>query len=157
MLHAALPAIITTGTPLVVKGKMGINPSAQPITYGALVSAASVIELICVRLPLETVLRRGQVAYGFGGPGDIGETTVPVGAYRGVVGTMWSIAREEGWRSGEEEVVVGGKKVGKKGVGRRKRGQGIEGLLRGWRVGIWGLVGVWGANVLGGAGKGGEF
>ena len=30
------------------------------------------------------------------------------------------------------------------------RGQGIEGLYRGWRVGMWGLVGAWGASFIGG-------
>ena len=39
---------------------------------------------------------------------------------------------------------------------RVRKGQGIRGLWRGWRVGFWGLVGVWGAAALGGAG-GGEF
>jgi len=41
---------------------------------------------------------------------------------------------------------------------QRRKGQGVEGLFRGWRVGMWGLVGVWGAATLGGVGgKGGEF
>lgn len=38
---------------------------------------------------------------------------------------------------------------------RIRKGQGVHGLWRGWRVGFWGLVGVWGAAALGGGG--GEF
>lgn len=33
---------------------------------------------------------------------------------------------------------------------RPRKGQGVEGLYRGWRVGMWGLVGVWGASYIGG-------
>lgn len=42
---------------------------------------------------------------------------------------------------------------------RRRKGQGVEGLYRGWRVGMWGLVGIWGTGFLGGlsgAADGGE-
>lgn len=39
-----------------------------------------------------------------------------------------------------------------------KKGQGVAGLWRGWRVGMWGLIGVWGAAALNTtAAKGGEF
>ena len=43
--------------------------------------------------------------------------------------------------------------------GRRRKGQGIEGLWRGWRIGVWGLVGAWGAGIIGGGagGRGAEF
>jgi len=46
-----------------------------------------------------------------------------------------------------------------KGMVRMRRGQGAAGLIRGWRIGFWGLAGVWGAGALGpGEGKGrGEF
>ncbi len=37
---------------------------------------------------------------------------------------------------------------------KKIKGQGIQGLWRGWRVGMWGLVGMWGANAFG-AGAGG--
>lgn len=40
-----------------------------------------------------------------------------------------------------------------------KKGQGVAGLWRGWRVGMWGLCGVWLAGAMGGLGgnTGGEF
>jgi fusion and transport protein UGO1 len=81
------------------------------------------------------------------------EPTVPVGEYRGVIGTMWCIVKEEGVR---EEVIA--KKGKTKGKVTTTNGQGMEGLWRGWRVGMWGLVGVWGSGILGGSGGGGgEF
>lgn len=92
------------------------------------------------------------------------DTVVEVGPYRGLFGTMRSIVYEEGERGGQAagDLSKGAKgaagmKVGRPGSQKRK-GQGVEGLYRGWRVGMWGLIGVWGAATLGGVGgKGGEF
>lgn len=119
-----------------------------------------------VRLPVETVLRRGQIAVVAEGIRSQGrkpmETVTEVGAYKGVVGTIWHIVSEEGERGGRQELIsgTGGAPAVKAiGLGKKKRkGQGLEGLWRGWRVGLWGLMGVWGAAALGGVGsKGGEF
>ena len=85
--------------------------------------------------------------------GKVIEPMVEIGPYKGVLGTMWSIVREEGISS--QEIAVGKAKKGKK---VERKGQGIEGLWRGWRVGMWGLVGVWGARAMGGGGNsGGQF
>lgn len=92
------------------------------------------------------------------------DTVVEVGPYKGIFGTMRSIVYEEGERGGQAEGDLSkgakgaaGTKVGRPGSQKRK-GQGVEGLYRGWRVGMWGLIGVWGAATLGGVGgKGGEF
>ena len=109
-----------------------------------------------IKLPLETVLRRGQVAVlredveiarAQGTWTSDLQTLVPVGEYRGVVGTMWMIAREEGVR---EPPTVLKKKA------KPQKGQGLPGLWRGWRVGMWGLVGMWTSRALSG-GNGGEF
>lgn len=114
-----------------------------------------------VKLPFETVLRRAQVdvlaAPEYASQTEDGtitefEAIVPIGEYRGVFATMWYIAREEGVR--EENMVA---KKGKKGKVTRMNGQGVEGLWRGWRVGMWGLVGVWGSGLMGGNANGGEF
>lgn len=84
------------------------------------------------------------------------DTVVPTGAYTGVVSTMWHIAREEGETVAEPKEVKGPYKLNPNT--KAKKGQGIAGLWRGWRVGWWGLVGVWGAAALGPVGgKGGEF
>jgi len=87
--------------------------------------------------------------------GDV-QTIVNIGEYRGVVGTLWWIIKEEGTR----EIAVVKTKL-PKGKGkiqeREAKGQGMQGLWRGWRVGMWGLVGIWGSRMLSGGGNGGEF
>lgn len=130
-----------------------------------------------IKLPLETVLRRGQVsvlsspayvrsaetaaaAKGKRTGGEALETIVPPGRFDGVFGTMQAIVYQEGGKA----VVPGEKGAAKKGaVGKRgvsetvyRRGQGLEGLWRGWKVSWWGLVGLWTAGVLAGGGDG-EF
>lgn len=90
------------------------------------------------------------------GPGF--EPMVNAGPYKGIVGTMWSIVREEG--TSVHEIAPGGApaKAAKKGKKPQRKGQGVEGLWRGWRVGMWGLAGVWGARAMSGSGSsGGEF
>ena len=135
-----------------------------------------------MRLPLETVLRRGHVAalsaqpprpvHNLGLPTlepaphrqpHLFKTVVPVGPYRGVWGTVWYIVREEGTTVSHVSAAKSAalRSKGKDGAPPQKtvtkKGQGVAGLWRGWRVGFWGLVGVWGAATLGGGGSGGEF
>lgn len=92
------------------------------------------------------------------------KTVIEVGQYKGLLGTMHSIVYEEGVSNvqGQPTGTTGearNLKLGKGPIPRqKKKGQGFEGLWRGWRVGIWGLLGVWGAATLGGVGgKGSEF
>ncbi len=162
LLHSTLPTFITSAAPLFLRSRLGVDPVLTPTTYSIATFFSSALELF-LRLPLETVLRRGQMHIVSNPSPSTArrappETVVDVGPYRGIVGTMWHIAKEEGGDG--QDMVVGtdgapAVKVGKKG---RRRGQGVEGLFRGWRVGMWGLVGVWGAAAIGGAGgKGGEF
>lgn len=84
------------------------------------------------------------------------EPMVEVGPYRGVLGTMWSIVKEEG-----TSVDPSGKTVlanGKRGKKAERKGQGVEGLIRGWRVGMWGLVGLTVSRAMSLSGSaGGEF
>ncbi|KAI9829653.1 MAG: hypothetical protein M1819_006024 [Sarea resinae] len=155
LLHSCLPTLINTSTPLVLRSRFSIDPVISPTAYSLVTFLSSTLELF-VRLPLETVLRRGQMAVPLHDPATghavLPETVVDVGEFRGVFGTMWFVAKEEGTRPATAKELKRGR-----GMGGRK-GQGVEGLWRGWRVGMWGLVGVWGAAALGGAGaKGGEF
>ncbi|KAF2153487.1 hypothetical protein K461DRAFT_321134 [Myriangium duriaei CBS 260.36] len=110
-------------------------------------------------------------------------TVVLPGAYKGVFGTVYSIVFEEGHRRpgippvslpGSRFATPVAQRIGR-GIGvtptvtpsgtgtgtptveeRRKRGQGLSGLVRGWRVGMWGLCGVWLAAAMS-SGQGGEF
>lgn len=132
--------------------------------YSVATFVGQTFELV-VKLPIETVLRRGQMDVARStSKGKEMQTTVEVGPYRGLFGTLHSIVYEEGERGPPTELVKGAAgaqamKVGKVGQERKRRkGQGFEGLWRGWRVGMWGIVGVWGAATWGGVGgNGGEF
>jgi fusion and transport protein UGO1 len=156
--------LITHGTPLLLRSRLGIDQVLTPTSFSIATFFASTVELF-LKLPLETVLRRGQMSV-LSSPTHIRggkelDTIVQIGPYRGVFGTMWSIAREEGSSSGQEIVAGTGGTRGARKSNKfgEKKGQGVEGLWRGWRVGMWGLVGMWGAAALGSSsgGSGGEF
>jgi fusion and transport protein UGO1 len=78
---------------------------------------------------------------------------VEPGPYKGVFGTMWSIVYEEGDSTSLEILsATGTAKVARKSKKAERKGQGIGGLWRGWRVGMWGLAGMWSARAMGGSG-----
>ncbi|OJJ48467.1 hypothetical protein ASPZODRAFT_130505 [Penicilliopsis zonata CBS 506.65] len=172
VLHSSLPSLITTSAPLFLKSYLSIDPVLHPSMWNLCSCLSSGLEL-AVRFPLETVLRRAQIST-FTSPGlqqqhtasassstdmavgDI-ETIVPTPrSYRGIVSTMWGIVHEEGARAAPSENERArellGKSVSKHDQQRRPRGQGIQGLYRGWRIGMWGVAGIWGASLLGSAG-----
>ncbi len=136
-----------------------------PNLFAVMTFAGQGLELL-LKLPVETVLRRGQmeVARHSGTLKNL-PVIVAVGPYKGLFGTMHSIIYEEGVRNvppagpDRDTAQANTSKAAKAGPQRERiRGQGYEGLWRGWRVGMWGLLGVWGAATLGGVGgKGGEF
>ncbi|KAF4244207.1 hypothetical protein CNMCM8980_010269 [Aspergillus fumigatiaffinis] len=172
ILHSSLPNFITTTTPLFFKAYLSIDPVLNPSMWNLLTFLGSGLEL-AVRFPLETVLRRAQIAT-YTSPSirqkyaaisrsntsaaaeeaSTVETIIPVPqTYRGIVGTMWGIVYEEGVSppSSDAERVLG------KPISSRKRqGQGIGGLYRGWRIGMWGIAGIWGAGLLGSIGGGAD-
>lgn len=98
------------------------------------------------------------------------EAIVPLGKYNGLFGTMWHIVYEEGSHPVQQPQPVAvnsraskkgglqGKSSAQQGIAETvyRRGQGLDGLWRGWKVSWWGLVGLWAAGVLGGGGDG-EF
>ena len=132
--------------------------------YSLATFAGQAFEL-AIKLPIETVLRRGQMDVARStSKGKEMQTIVEVGPYRGLFGTLHSIVYEEGERSPPAELVKGtagapAMKVGKVGQERKRRkGNGLLGVGFVWIVGLGGLVGVWGAATWGGVGgKGGEF
>lgn len=174
VLHSSLPNFITNTTPLILKSYLSLDPVLNPSIWSLFTFLSSGLEL-AVRFPLETVLRRAQIAT-FTSPSirqqssrsvraepsaneeeasEI-ETIVPTPqTYRGIVGTMWGIVYEEGVQVTPE--VERARQLLKKPVTQRKRqGQGIQGLYRGWRIGMWGIAGIWGANLLGTVGVAGD-
>ncbi|KAH8731723.1 mitochondrial carrier domain-containing protein [Phaeosphaeriaceae sp. PMI808] len=174
LLHACLPTLISSATPLVLRSSLSIDHVLTPTTYSLGTFLSSIAELF-IRLPLETVLRRGQVAvlqdYASSASSFSSSshrhhhhqshplpTIVHPGPYRGLVGSMWYVASEEGISLVEPHPAkaASAKAMGFERPSRMRKGQGVHGLWRGWRVGVWGLVGIWGAAALGGSG-GGEF
>lgn len=159
---STIPALISSSTPIVLKNYLNIDPVLNPNSWSIASFAFSAIELV-VRYPFETVLRRAQIATWTAPPGTppvpsssrkIIDTIIPVPqSYRGILPTIWAIVREEGTSVTNKEKVAAA--VGRT-PNRSRRGQGIEGLYRGWRVGMWGLVGVWGASFIGGTQSGAE-
>ncbi|KAK9470747.1 uncharacterized protein V1510DRAFT_422043 [Dipodascopsis tothii] len=119
VLLSAVPKAVARGAPVLFRMRWAVDALTAPALYNVLSLGAAVLEL-SVRLPLETVLRRGQLAYV-----GVKRTVVPVGAYRGVLGTMWDVL------SAEDNGVTG-----------------WEGLWRGWRLGVLGVLGTWGFRAM---------
>lgn len=177
ILSSTLPQFISSSTPLFLKSYLSLDPINNPSIWGFFNLFSTGVEL-CIRYPLETVLRRAQIAtftspvlrqqhishtLEFQSPGHSSkldsvpvETVVPTPqTYRGVVGTIWSIVYEEGTsldpREAELDKILGPTarqaRAGK--PPRRRRGQGLRGLYRGWRIGMWGVIGMWGSGLAG--------
>jgi fusion and transport protein UGO1 len=165
MLHSLIHPILTLSTPLVLRTRFMLDSQVSPMTFSVAKFCAS-SAAIFVKLPLETVLRRGQMGVlsgkeylrVLGGKEQKLDAIVPVGRYEGAFGTMVHIAKEEGHRE-----IIGKPAQVQKGKGKSKpsgptylKGQGVEGLWRGWKVSWWGLVGLWMAGTLSNGGEG-EF
>ncbi|KAJ5665285.1 uncharacterized protein N7477_007733 [Penicillium maclennaniae] len=176
ILHSSLPNFIMTSTPLFLKSYLSIDPLLNPSMWNLFTFLSSGLEL-AVRFPLETVLRRAQIATytslslrqkSSGGSiraasidaSDV-ETIVPTPrTYRGIIGTMWHIVHEEGVSPNPSDLErisqATGRPTTQRQLQKRQQGQGIQGLYRGWRVGMWGIAGIWGASILGGMSGAGE-
>lgn len=160
-----------------------IDSEVSPTTFSLAKFCSSTVALF-VNLPLETVLRRGQVAVlsspqyvqaieGGDSLAKTGRSTnskpaltasfepiVPPGKYDGIFGTMYTIVNEEGSRAVPTTAAAKARAAPKRGKPKvaetvYRRGQGVEGLWRGWKVNWWGLVGLWAAANIGGSD--GEF
>jgi mitochondrial fusion and transport protein UGO1 len=168
-LTSTLPTLISTSTPLFLRSYLRLDPNMNPASWSVASFVSSSLDL-AIKFPLETVLRRAQIATwtapNLSPPTSQSKrkaitTIVPVPqSYRGIVPTMWNIIREEGYSESAKDksaALMG------KAPRRKRKGQGVEGLYRGWRVGFWGLVGVWGTGFVGGLsggdvpGTGGKF
>lgn len=163
ILHSLIHPVLTLSTPLVLRSQFLIDKELSPTTFSIAKFCTSFVSLF-IKLPLETVLRRGQAAVlqdpaymqALDKTGTL-ETIVEPGPYYGVLGTMYCISSEEGSRA--EPVEAKGPNKAKKAKVAAvvyKRGQGMEGLWRGWKVSSYGLIGLWAAGMFGGGGEG-EF
>lgn len=146
-LYHTLPQVFSTAMPQVLRRQFNILPETAPTLWSFASFGTSLSELF-IRLPLETVVRRSQVNYLRESNRDLPLIVEPA-PYLGIGGTVYSIMYSEGETKTKDA----------KGMIRVRKGQGSAGLVRGWRVGFWGLVGVWGAGSLGSANESrrGEF
>ena len=180
ILHSLVHPILTLSAPLVLRSHFHVDRETSPVTFSLAKICSSAVALF-IKLPLETVLRRGQVAV-LSTPEHLAalepatpatgkrlgseqlETIVPVGGYSGVFSTMHSIVYEEGSHVVKPAPSTA---AAKRAAARRgkpatvseavyRRGQGLDGLWRGWKVSAWGLVGLWSTALLAGGGDG-EF
>lgn len=159
---STIPTLISTSTPVFLRSYLGLDPAMTPASWSLATFVSSALDL-SIKFPLETVLRRAQIATwtspAYMPPSTSSKrkaitTIVPVPqSYKGVLPTMWSITREEGYSESQKDKTAA---LLGKAPRRRRKGQGIEGLYRGWRVGFWGLVGVWGTSFVGGLQSGTE-
>lgn len=165
ILNSLIHPLLTLSTPLVLRTRFMIDSQVSPMTFSVAKFFASSAAIL-FKLPIETSLRRGQMAVlsgqqyirALGSKEQKMETIVPIGRYNGVFGTMYHIISEEGTREIPTKPAAG-----KKGKAKPRslqpthwKGQGLEGLWRGWKVNWWGLVGLWTASVVGTGGEG-EF
>lgn len=181
MLHSLVHPVLTLSTPVMLRTRFGIDRVASPTSFSLSKFCSSTVALF-IKLPLETVLRRGQASVlaeaehvqALESEGSALETIIPCGRYKGVLGTMRHIVYAEGTRVVTKPTARGttlvtpahkGKssKKTKPKIGEPKssevmilQGQGLEGLWRGWKVSWWGLLGLWTAGLIGGGGDG-EF
>jgi fusion and transport protein UGO1 len=133
--------------PQILRRQFHLAPETAPTLWSIAAFSTSLSELF-IRLPLETIVRRSQVNYLKESSDDLPLIVEPA-PYLGIGGTVYSILYSEGETKTKDA----------KGMIRIRKGQGSAGLVRGWRVGFWGLVGVWGAGSLGPANESrrGEF
>ncbi|KXJ93411.1 mitochondrial carrier domain-containing protein [Microdochium bolleyi] len=171
--NALVHPILTLSTPLVLRSQFLIDRDLSPTTFSIARFLTSCTSLF-VKLPLETVLRRGQVQIlsneehlrAMGNAASL-EPVVTPGPYNGVVGTMYTIVTEEGSRPIPIPASKGAAGRHKRGKSKAaaaattseivyRKGQGLPGLWRGWKVSAWGLAGLWVASMVGAGGEG-EF
>ncbi|CAJ2506479.1 Uu.00g006090.m01.CDS01 [Anthostomella pinea] len=165
ILNSLVHPFLTLSTPLVLRSQFLIDRELSPTTFSIAKFCTSCASLF-IKLPLETVLRRGQMAVllqpnyveALDRAGNM-DIIVRPGPYNGVIGTMYTIVAEEGSRA--VSVPAKSPQRGRKGNATvsevvYKKGQGLGGLWRGWKVSWWGLVGLWTAGIAGGGGEG-EF
>lgn len=115
--YSGLPAFVRHSTPYFLYVKLGIDRYGSPFLYSMMTLVSSLVELV-VKLPLETMMRRAQVASQKLKPESL--IIVPA-AYDGMISTMWDVM------SGNN---------------------GIDMLYRGWRISVVSALGSWGVNAL---------
>ncbi|KNG88710.1 hypothetical protein ANOM_002741 [Aspergillus nomiae NRRL 13137] len=157
ILHSSLPSFIMTTTPLFLKSYLSLDPVLNPSMWNLFTFMGSGLEL-AVRFPLETVLRRAQIAT-FTSPSLRQQPTSRLPSAKPSEAVSAAPEIETIVRHPVHIGVLSercGALFDKPLALRKRQGQGIHGLYRGWRIGMWGIAGIWGASFLGSPGAVGE-
>jgi fusion and transport protein UGO1 len=136
-LYHAVPNLFSAMAPLFLRRQLRIAPDLTPAPWSMAAFATSLVELF-IRLPLETLVRRAQVAE-LQKSQPLLPLIVDPAPYTGVASTVYNIMHNEGYTTTKAA----------NGMVRKRRGQGTAGLARGWQTGVWGLLGVWAAGAMG--------
>lgn len=122
VLYSGLPSLIQRGTPYYLHAQFNIDSYKNPTWFNTLSLISSFLE-ISVKLPLETMVRRAQLA-----SLDLRKEQLIVAPapYHGILGSLWN-------------VLVGNEQA--------------ESYFRGWRIAATGVVGEWGVQALQNDGK----
>jgi fusion and transport protein UGO1 len=184
LLHSTIPSILSTSLSLFFRTWFRIDPLMTPTAHAISSFFISMAEIF-VKLPLETVMRRGHIAVlnstpstGTSTRSSAGQkapllplhttglsprmkTIVPVGPYKGVLGTILYIIHEEGSRSvsaSRPSSIPSTPRIASSTQSRsqrkqERRGQGVKGLVKGWRVGFWALIGIYATAGLNASGQ----
>ncbi|KAG5438795.1 hypothetical protein PCANB_002515 [Pneumocystis canis] len=114
-LYSTLPNIASFITTILFKKcNLMINSYETPIMHN-FISLVAALTNLCIKLPLETILRRAQLHIS-----NVKRTLVKPGRYVGISGTIWCILNEENNIS-----------------------SGLDGFYYGWRISLCSLLGVW--------------
>lgn len=115
ILHTGLTSLVRLATPYVLYTRLGVDAFNQPVVNAFATLGSRLFEL-AIKLPLETMVRRAQLA-----SQQLSDAAFVVApkAYRGVGATLW-------------DVLVGN--------------DSLATLYRGWRIALAGTVGEWGVE-----------
>lgn len=128
VLNSLTNQIFKKFTPYLLYFKLGIDIYGSNIFYNFIRLGSSILELF-IKLPVETLLRRSQLQYLLKESHDFNQLKIK-----------------------REQLII--KPVEFKGILRTfyevfyNKQNGIEGLFRGWRVGVLSIIGTWGVNIL---------
>jgi fusion and transport protein UGO1 len=136
-LYHTVPNLFSAIAPLFLRRQLRITPDLTPAPWSLAAFVTSLTELF-IRLPLETLVRRAQVSE-LQKSQPLLPLIVDPAPYAGVARTVYNIMYVEGHTTTKAS----------NGMLRKRRGQGFAGLVRGWHMGLWGLIGVWGAGAMG--------
>ncbi|CDK29239.1 unnamed protein product [Kuraishia capsulata CBS 1993] len=138
--------LLKTWVPYFLYTRCSVDRYTSPLVFSTVELLTSVVELF-VKLPLETLLRRSQVDYLVNDPScpealriSENELSVKFGGYHGYFATLYYIYNGTKPVSHNDKFSLE--------VPSSDTNVGLEGLFRGWRVGLLNVISSWGLSIL---------